>query len=604
MFGSWHKVKSKVNFTIHSLKLPNAIQDPFEIEWRRGEFSGITERSYINSQNEVFFEKNINFDVTIYLSKKKEEIRKKIMSFQIYRLEDLKKRRKYGKLNVDIGQFFQCQFSKMCIYPIEDLKEGKSFLVFSIKIIPNDSNQNIVPDISNHNIEKKNENSILIHSNTVVENSNKPELTPDISIIKSNRSRVNSETISISPKKDSSVPIIANQFRKKSLSNFVDKRSYRSSSQINLPPLTQILSHADSFISIPESNNSFVEQDINNNIEEDIFDHTIMIKPEEAISTLNLILDYEWSIQIFNGKHIPKISAVLIASFLNFKLFKNKFYDQKSFEIVINSFIENFCNIKLKNNSSSLEKWFIVIHLLLILKKRKKINLIRFNFFKNKFHQFLKTQLKNYLFPFIEQLNPIIKMIIMNKNPIDFVIHNIQQEFNKIKSNFNQYRPHEYFFSIIIEEFDRSLILFLLNNPQYVSFNNAIFWNSFLTILETESNIELKLFRETSSVIMMCRLLCEEPLKVKDICPNLPIQLVLRLLSSQQPDDIIPFTNDLTKFIQIHQIPFNLSLPEFSSTIYFNIDILEKMIKNSKWREIKLNENDFLTFSFLSKYFK
>jgi hypothetical protein len=42
----WEKIPSLCIFTLHSIRLPRAYPEPFQIEWKRGETKGMTERAF------------------------------------------------------------------------------------------------------------------------------------------------------------------------------------------------------------------------------------------------------------------------------------------------------------------------------------------------------------------------------------------------------------------------------------------------------------------------------------------------------------------------------------------------------------------------------
>ena len=81
------KFSAVVNFTIHCLRLPEDIQDPFQIEFKRGNTVGITEKKFVEGQNEVSYEKNFRCNVTLIKSDDPSsgEYKKKKIAFTVYR---------------------------------------------------------------------------------------------------------------------------------------------------------------------------------------------------------------------------------------------------------------------------------------------------------------------------------------------------------------------------------------------------------------------------------------------------------------------------------------------------------------------------------------
>ena len=106
MFGrGYKKIPSTCSFTIHNLRLPEIIRDDFQVEWKRAENEGITERCISIDNVDIFFEKSFKCKVTMYVGKKEGNVRAKFINFQVNRYINGVTKKVFGKLEVDIEHF-------------------------------------------------------------------------------------------------------------------------------------------------------------------------------------------------------------------------------------------------------------------------------------------------------------------------------------------------------------------------------------------------------------------------------------------------------------------------------------------------------------------
>ena len=112
----------------------------------------------------------------------------------------------------------------------------------------------------------------------------------------------------------------------------------------------------------------------------------------------------------------------------------------------------------------------------------------------------------------------------------------------------------------------------------------------------------IEYFREIASVIMMGSTLCQNPEETPCICPHLPQDVILRTLVNQQPDDLMPLTNDATYYASSYRLNINLA-PKRLKTDGYGLSQVLSTIQVEKWHEIQFNEEDYKNFTFLKRYF-
>ena len=126
------KFSAVVNFTIHCLRLPEDIQDPFQIEFKRGNTVGITEKKFVEGQNEVSYEKNFRCNVTLIKSDDPSsgEYKKKKIAFTVYRYRNNSKK-VYGKFTINAADYLKMKTETI---EVESPHSKKAYVIMSIGV--------------------------------------------------------------------------------------------------------------------------------------------------------------------------------------------------------------------------------------------------------------------------------------------------------------------------------------------------------------------------------------------------------------------------------------------------------------------------------------
>ena len=139
MFWKWDKIPSTLYFTVTTVKIHKNFGDEFELSWARGDNSGTSQKLLPDKQGILHFDEKFECPCTIYRSKKDRSIRPKNVKFVLKRYTSKTEHKIYGKLTVDVGQYFNT--TDATTVEIE-MESGRSHapvinIVFSFKPIEN-----------------------------------------------------------------------------------------------------------------------------------------------------------------------------------------------------------------------------------------------------------------------------------------------------------------------------------------------------------------------------------------------------------------------------------------------------------------------------------
>ena len=138
-YSHMSKVKHQqcvINFTFHTIKLAKEFTDPFQVEWKRHDSNGYTEKAFCNNDDEVSFEKHFRCKVTMYVNSSNNTVRPKLIQFTINVFKGTKKKI-FGKFEVDVGQFYNSPAPKTIKVKIETPHKGENIATLSFSSTAN-----------------------------------------------------------------------------------------------------------------------------------------------------------------------------------------------------------------------------------------------------------------------------------------------------------------------------------------------------------------------------------------------------------------------------------------------------------------------------------
>ncbi|OHS95395.1 hypothetical protein TRFO_10533 [Tritrichomonas foetus] len=649
------KQHAVVNFTIHTLRLPSDIADPFQIEFKRGSTTGMTEKSFItSSDNEISFEKHFRCAVTLIKSSNDQEFRKKKIAFSIYRFRGTS-RKTFGKFQVDATQYLT---QKTDTFEVESAHSKKSYAILTIHL----------------NFTKSGTSS---QGNTMTE----ADLTSQSEAIQLVTDRQDEWDVSdmITPEKKEEIQKFflkreaeKNQYRS-SLSEFTaikDRKGHRQRQvtrvsttgllsvvkQSNLvpgepsnanrlnsflkPPLSpskKKVNTIDSFLT-PKSPISHHEKQNHNskeiissveslhpekesqNIKKDtktitvhqdkspIIENTNKLDENQALIFLKSILVKHWDQSPLNMAIVPITVSVITASLLNVHIFESNYYDQEVFTNLVEEFMVRFQHAAMIEHATSLEKWLTTLYLyssIFLLKNNIQLDQIKIDQFCAALDKVCSKHFDIYMNECLEQFEIIANKfiaILIDANSAAKMLHSCINDL-KETINFCDESIQEFIVSQVLHNFDLMLLRTVIESPSRCTFQNAAVWNTENTILSDDPNFNFNIFRQTASVFMMSIALCSDPGLKEDVCPDLSTPIVYQLLKSQKVDDFLPEPNDVTifkTFFGLNDEDLNI---EVSTEYSGSFEALAMVFRSEKWMDAKFSADTSEVFPFLSNYF-
>lgn len=146
---TWIKQPTHLNFTIQTLELGESFDDPFQIEWKRGDSTGMTERVYPNTDKQVIFSKSFRTKTTMYIKKKNNTVRPKFLNLTVCRYLDGTNRKVFGKMDLDVTSYYNKSQSQAVRVEVESLHSKKSYLNMSVTANPIDKHKAKVQETDN-----------------------------------------------------------------------------------------------------------------------------------------------------------------------------------------------------------------------------------------------------------------------------------------------------------------------------------------------------------------------------------------------------------------------------------------------------------------------
>jgi len=600
MLSSWKKYPSTATFTVHSMRIPSYFPDSLQVEWKRGEFSGLTEQAFANDQNEIFFDKKFRCKVTIYVHKKTGQVREKHINFKVNRFVNGNQKKVFGDFDLDISPYFNIPPATKT-YEINNLHSQKSYIVISVTISASDK-----PSSSSSGAST--EGDLTSQSEAVVLQSDHPEEWDLSDLVGDEKDKRITEFFA--PRmKEKEDRISLSDFK----SNLGVKRTQntrlRSSSTKMNENNMLIGAKIDAFMQrrppVPAKKNSPFKGDSNApnifTIQEEPFESHIMDQAT-ATNLMRSVLMKHWGESPVSSFDVPLSSIAIYLAIQYTQLLITGFYDKVIFTELIDDIVKRYQVSTLVSRSTEYDRFIITLYLISLLEKDTSLD----NNLKKQLVSNLCTLCTHYLDGHIETicqpLDSIGRKLVNGLSDNEIIRSEIIKCFSSIKSLINAPKPIIDLVSIrILQLFDSHMISFLLESPMRCTLSNAISWNSFLTMIEGDG-IYLPLIREAVSIFMMAQVLCTAPETSSEFCPSFPSAIVMKLLANQQPDDFQPRSNDIIAFMKYHNVQMGEIPPVPLKEIKDFLSIVEKL-DISKWKNMKFDPDTLESFSYLKKFF-
>ena len=529
----------------------------------------------------------------------------KQIKFTIMRQKLGNKPKIFGNFKVDVSLF--CNFStpKLNTFTFKTPLIGDSFVAISFFIQSTTNNLNLSENqISDSDLTSINESVPVINQNIsdwdipdTLTPENKKELNLFFDEIKKEQEEESKELSNFIHNNSNNSNRRKGLRRERSIDSKIDsiKGSTTSplvSSNQKLPSLNSFMSKK-TFSRVQSQQLSNLSSNFLESIRNDVFDPKNFFKS---------ILSKHWDQSPLSFHIYPLTSAALYTAFIYSKVFTPDY----SFENYM-SIIENFLNqikiITLFEKQTDLDKLIIILNLI------SSLNLINLDQEKNDYLNnglllICKSLFDNFILSKCTDLDLLSQSLIFINSDLEKLSINIHNTINKIQKSLNIPIPFQKFFDdYIIHFFDLKLLQSLFKNPKQCTYYNAIQWNSLLSLLSSNFNIHLTLFKESSLTLMMSQNFCKNPKESKEICPNLDSKILLGILIIQQPDDFMSLANDISNFCEY----FQCSSANFDDIeLNYKGDFLPilSLLDGNQWKNVIFNDSHFESFSYLTSFYK
>lgn len=533
--------------TFHTLSTPHRSEEMYFIKWKRGSHKGATEKCLNNEDGVVNFSKTFQFHCTIFYSKRTKKIKDKILIIDVFKFNQMNKPKKIGSLEFNIADNvgaapIDSQEFKM----VNDLK-----LVLSIKLVRVGEN------------EKRRNSDTEFDSALTVTTDNLSQAQPP---------SVRAKHPSGTKKLDS-------------FSKPADKvKKY-------MPP------------EVPADVTFRMENNFNEQVHEEV----------NPVNGMNNLLSLEWpknnvNINLRKNNTFHGIDVFLFAGLLNFRIFDSR----TSFDDGFDKFLEKFFfDLRDSNLLKSLEKYeqFIPLFGLYLLVGNPPHNFSLSISRCSDFCNGLKSLIEESLFKFVDFHTRIFDASIASLFKKDADLEQVCSSFISSIQRFNRICQVPSSMAEVVSKaltitLDTILVNQLVKTPHCCTFIGSLLLNTFCREMREYSvyPMEFLCFQEAIAVIQNTAEIDETPSSINHICPHLPTEAIISVLSARQLDDDLKTLPNLRRFSVFNNIYSTPSQTPIKLNLSSIIDFDCRKISTDNWNNTYIEREIINQNGFLSKY--
>ena len=636
MFSQYQRFPATCIFTIHNVRLAERMDDDFSVEWKRRDHKGMTERAIPHGDIDVFFEKRFKCPVTIYMTKKTKEIKSKFIHFTVNRFVNGITKKVFGKVDIDIAKFYNTSpITKQ--YELESPHSKKSYIFISITaqpvmgangpigidtdlgsvsealdIHPNENTQDwdvteASPEEQQKKIEsffeeraqKKTESLSVFQSRPKFKRSTSKSLLIEPSPLFPIQKTENDDSHKITHKP----PPAGLPMPRPNIPHPIRTPTRGTTRRTSLTPAP--LQRANTMGSIDLANKDNSNPELLKEQENEMISYAPPARQtkdyvEKAKEYLKLALNRQWCESPLPEDQIPQPSVAIFSAMLASRLFDEESVNPIAYKEIIEDFLKRVKVNILVTKANNMDRFLIILYLILLLERQTGTGVMRRAELVDKLCKICSYYMDNIVDAQLENLRPIGTELIEGALDNESLVKLFKKELTEASNQVSTIDYLKEFFDERIRiAFQGFLINLLCSSPHRCTFGNSIQLNSFLTMLSDE-NIELPIFRQAVSVLQMGMAICDDPNSVKDICPLLPKTTVVKLLSTEQPDEFLPMPNDVMKFISYFNVD-TLSAAEMPCKYEGRFDELAKSINTDSWKSVKFDDAVTVAYPFLNQ---
>ncbi|EAY08376.1 hypothetical protein TVAG_269020 [Trichomonas vaginalis G3] len=591
MFRSGYiKRAATVTFTIHEMRIPEEISDEFFIRWKRGSYNGITERSIMSESMSVYFEKRFSCKVHMFVNKKDESVKPKYISFQVYRMKNGKDKKIFGEVDVDISKGYQHrpitekfplrsphskQSQLILTYTVQaDVSTGKDDIEVDLT---STSEIGFVDDKSEHwdfSETKNQEDQEKIQNFFDMRTKMRQEsMLSQFGAIPSARSHQHKNLHQLPIPEHGSKPRFSQP-------NVNPSQNVPEPAHAKTPEKSSDTSDLNSFLPAPKAE-----------------------KQEDPAKLLKSLLNTNWGKSPLTYDEYPRPSIVIYTAFLHTQIISKELtMPDSQFNDIFAEFMNKYKDADIILNATHIDHFIISLYLMLLFKSTPNAIPQRIELISNAMKEHCAKLMTKIVDPYTTEFEKIIDNLVSMEIDPSIVTNDIINLNANIEGKLYGSEPIKAFLSnYIMQCFDDQVVRHIATTPQVCTFTAAVQWNSTNTVL-SEKGFNFICFREAAAVIMMSQILCQDPNSCQDVCPHLKKDIILKILTNQQPDDFNPIPNDVILFSKTFNIQQTFYVPKI---LVYSGDFseIEDKINVGDWKLTKFDQSTLTAFSFLKKFF-
>lgn len=595
-----------VFFTVHYVELPSSSEDLYQIEYKRGNHKGCSEKM-LPEDNIVLFDKRFRFQSTFYCNKEN-NYRPKLLNLKVLRFSinsgNFKKPKLFGKVTIDLSNYLSSDCPLSSRYPLESAHKQKSTIAIttSIKFYTNsselhefieaDTNSSLTSISDATGLTSDHDTSWDVSTFTPSQDSSssRPELGSSILKTASSGSKRNLQEFEVSDQQR-----IENMEKRRELFN--QKQQERSTDESH-DSEEMGLSKLDSFIISSGQIDSFGKEKRKSHR------HYLF---QSSLTILKSALSYPWSktpvkitttIQHENNENeivpsYPTPSSAIFGVVLYTQMLKKNAFSNIYFDSLLTSFFYKLKERKFVFQCTQTDYFNVLIHLVALFRNETKtkyniftkeeesdtnsddtssdndihgkdinapplsptitINLFGKSRFKS-FYRQLKSLTKDAFVSLCFKLSDKFDSTIRKMTNPDFDPGVIIDEFRKCYSEILSMGNMESEIIDIISQYtvmalDSHIVDYLLNYPNLCVLTNTMAWNYLITLIEGELPLlKLTLFKEASLLLNLSQKICENPAAIQEFAPHLPKYAAYKILLNQVPCEYVSTPPDPHEF--------------------------------------------------------
>jgi hypothetical protein len=592
---SYDKIPSVCVFTLHSVQLSTSSQDSFQVEWKRGDIFGTTERSIPGEDGVVVFEKQGRIPVTIYVDKRTGSVRAKLVKFSFFVWRQ-SKRKTFGKAEVDVGTYFRVEAATTATIEIESPHSEKpkmiiSFATTPVKVAPGQKppSEDDMTSVADAMQLVTDQNDDWDVSEAVVGES-KAKLE---AFLTERREKQEKQFQLNAMRRTATPPTRAPQPRRERLQRMDLKQ------QNVMPSLSSFMAEPAVPAAAPKLRRKETaggDLSLLTKVYQGPAEPTPAATVVSAGPLLRSVLGKAWSTSPIDPVSVPLAVSAILAACVSTRLFEAG----EAANSVIDDFVKDFEVAQIVAGESLSDAWLVALSLLNCLRHGPRIPKEGAQYMIEKVLQAVRKRFSTFIESFLPALLAIGEQLLEADDPASPSVRLADGLANAFRSFCFPGKLEDLCRRHLLTAFDGQLISLIYAVPGRCTLGKAIRWNTAITICDMDRHISLPLFREAAMVVQGGMVLCSEPSVKDEMAPQLPPAVVLKILGAQTPDDFCPIANDIGAFAEYFKIkPGDQGAVDISYKGDF--EALDDILSHD-WDGKRFRPDQIVGFEYLSDY--